>query len=209
MSDPAVLFDRRRQHGLKREVLLSEAANLFHQRGYGHTSLDDIATHLGITKAALYHYFESKQQMLFECFALGYNIGDEAFESAVKEGRTGRERLEFYCRRYLVAGIAAARWMVPIREMTWLTQEMRQKLNARRTARRDRLRELVVDGIADGSIRPCNPKIVVSAWAGAASWIIDTYSADGALAPDAIADELVRLLFVGCGSAALAVGTES
>jgi TetR/AcrR family transcriptional regulator len=191
------LFDRRRQHELKREVLLSEAAGIFQQRGYAHTSLDDIATHLGITRAALYHYFNNKQQILYECFVLSYDVTDEIFASALRDGHSARERLELYFRRYIVAGITTPKRMLPARDMVALTDDMREELNKRRLARRNRLRQLVVDGIAEGNLRQCDPKIVVSTWAGAAAWLVDTYSPDGETPPDAIADEVVRVFLTG------------
>lgn len=182
---------------MKREVLISEAAGIFHRRGYAHTSLDDIAAHLGITKAALYHYFPGKQQILFECFVLGFDVTDEVFDSAVRDGHTGRERLELHFRRYILAGMSSPKWMLPVRDMKALTEDMRTTLEKRRQARRDRLRSLVTEGIADGSLRPCDPRIVVSTWAGAAAWIIDTYQPDGELSPEDIADQVTTLFFDG------------
>ena len=48
----------------KREVLLREASASFNHRGYHGTSLTEIATKLGVTKAALYTYVPSKEELL-------------------------------------------------------------------------------------------------------------------------------------------------
>ena len=61
----------------------------------------------------------------------------------------------------------------------------------------DRLRALVVEGIADGSIRPCEPKIVVSAWAGAVGWILESYDPRGQLDFGQVAEQLIGLLLHG------------
>src|SRR5215475_5532318 len=42
----------------------SVAAELFAEKGYGETSLREIAERLGITKAALYYHYPSKEQLL-------------------------------------------------------------------------------------------------------------------------------------------------
>ncbi len=42
------------------------AARLMVQRGYTGTSMTDLANAVGLTKAALYHYIASKQDMLFQ-----------------------------------------------------------------------------------------------------------------------------------------------
>jgi AcrR family transcriptional regulator len=44
-----------------RETILRAASNLFAQRGFATTSLMDIARAVGISKAAIYHYFPTKQ----------------------------------------------------------------------------------------------------------------------------------------------------
>ena len=47
-----------------KECILEEAIKLFAQSGYMGTSMNDIATKLGVTKAALYKHYKSKQEIL-------------------------------------------------------------------------------------------------------------------------------------------------
>src|SRR3954447_26224150 len=47
-----------------RAEILAVAAELFTEKGYEGTSLREIADRLGITKAALYYHFRSKDDML-------------------------------------------------------------------------------------------------------------------------------------------------
>ena len=44
-----------------KERILEEALKLFSQSGYMGTSMNDIAAELGVTKAALYKHYKSKQ----------------------------------------------------------------------------------------------------------------------------------------------------
>ena len=44
--------------------ILEEALKLFAQSGYMGTSMNDIASKLGVTKAALYKHYKSKQEIL-------------------------------------------------------------------------------------------------------------------------------------------------
>lgn len=46
-----------------KESIIEEALRQFSQKGFDGTSMSDIAKPLGITKAALYKHFESKQQI--------------------------------------------------------------------------------------------------------------------------------------------------
>ena len=63
--------DRRRDPATKREAVLKTAAQLFLEKSYGRTSLNDVAERLNITKPALYHYFRNKEEILLECYRLG------------------------------------------------------------------------------------------------------------------------------------------
>ena len=47
-----------------KERILEEALKLFSQSGYMGTSMTDIAAELGVTKAALYKHYKSKQEIL-------------------------------------------------------------------------------------------------------------------------------------------------
>jgi AcrR family transcriptional regulator len=64
-----------------RERILDIAQELFTRYGYDKTSLRDIAERLQITKAALYYYFERKEDILlelhFRLHAMGINLLDE------------------------------------------------------------------------------------------------------------------------------------
>ena len=44
--------------------ILDTAQQLFFQKGYDHTSVNDIITSIGIAKGTFYHYFESKEDLL-------------------------------------------------------------------------------------------------------------------------------------------------
>jgi AcrR family transcriptional regulator len=59
--------------GDTRERILDVALDLFIEKGYDKTSLREIAEQLGVTKAALYYHFPSKQDILL---ALHYRIHD-------------------------------------------------------------------------------------------------------------------------------------
>jgi len=71
----------RSQGAETRERILEVALELFTRQGYDKTSLRDIAERLQITKAALYYYFERKEDILLELHlrfhAKGTNLLDE------------------------------------------------------------------------------------------------------------------------------------
>lgn len=193
----APLFDRSQQFAARRALILSEAARLFNERGFSHCSIEDIADRLGIVKTAIYYYFRSKDTILYECYTQAFDIADRALAEATEVGSSGREKLERYVRSYLLNGIAGGAHVLPLRDMKALPPALRRKLDERRRTRRDRLRALVAEGIADGSIRRCDPKIVVSAWAGTLAWILESYRHDGPLSFEVISEQLLGIFMDG------------
>lgn len=55
---------KRGRPGYDRAQVLDVAVQLFIEKGYDATSVADLAERLGLTKSALYHHFESKEQLL-------------------------------------------------------------------------------------------------------------------------------------------------
>src|SRR6195952_169919 len=55
----------------KRAEIVAMATKFFGENGYEDTKWADVATAVGLGPTALYHYFESKQQCLFEILVEG------------------------------------------------------------------------------------------------------------------------------------------
>lgn len=74
-----------------RERILDIALELFVEQGYEKTSLRDISTRLGTTKAALYYHFEHKQDILLALHLRLHTIARKTLEEL--EGLTDGEQL--------------------------------------------------------------------------------------------------------------------
>lgn len=57
---------RAKDYDLKRAQIRDAAADLFAERGFHGSSITDVAECCGVTKPALYHYFRSKEALLYE-----------------------------------------------------------------------------------------------------------------------------------------------
>jgi AcrR family transcriptional regulator len=55
-----------KEHDERREEILDTAQQLFSQKGYEQTAVQDITTTIGIAKGTFYHYFASKLDLLDE-----------------------------------------------------------------------------------------------------------------------------------------------
>src|ERR1700722_19805724 len=95
-SDPSPWLpfeSRRRARDEKREAVLRAAVALFLEQGYHRATLNEVAERLNITKPALYNYFRGKDEILFECWAMGRERVDDLIAGINAEGGNGLARL--------------------------------------------------------------------------------------------------------------------
>jgi AcrR family transcriptional regulator len=82
-----------------RERIQQTAIALFSEHGYEHTSLREIAEHLGVTKAALYYHFKTKEDIaasFFESYAVDLDRICEWGETRPRDLETRTELLRRY-----------------------------------------------------------------------------------------------------------------
>jgi TetR/AcrR family transcriptional regulator len=189
-----VVPSRDELHEAKRGALLREAASAFTRKGFHAASLDDIAQKLGVTKAALYHYFPSKHALLRECFARAFKAGFDGLEKAEARGGSARVKLNNALRFYLKEMIDELSCCVALTEEHALLPDDYAELKEQRDRFELALRDLVRQGIADGSIVPCDPKLTVFTILGAVHWVSKWFNQGGAWSADAVSKALTDLL---------------
>jgi TetR/AcrR family transcriptional regulator len=77
----------------KREAILHRAAIAFARDGYDRASMAGLAAECGVSKALLYHYYASKEALLFGILSNHLEVLVEVVESADDAGLDAQERL--------------------------------------------------------------------------------------------------------------------
>ncbi len=185
--------DREAQRRLKRQAILRTAARAFNESGFHQTSLDDLAKRLKVSKPALYHYVDSKDDILFECNRLALEYMKEALSLAEDSAHTGMEKLRMFLTRYAENATDEFGKCLILSGDQALTKENQKTLQNTRRELETALRSIIKQGIADGSIAPCNDKYAAFALFGAFNWIAHWYQEGGELTPGEIADEMLRI----------------
>jgi TetR/AcrR family transcriptional regulator len=170
-------------HGIKRREVLREAAASFNFKGYHATSLTEIATSLGVTKAALYHYFPNKSSLLAACFEQAMEVAFASLERGRKQGKNGRDQLVLTITGYISQLIDELNCGVGLMEEQALEPGDRAKLVRQRDKFERALRALVREGIDDGSVVPCDPKLAIFVILGAMNWVPKWFKPTGAWKP--------------------------
>ncbi len=190
--------DRKRDRDLKREAVLAAAAHVFAAQGYHRASLDEVAQILNVTKPTLYYYFKNKEALLFACIQHGLDVLDASGEAELETAQgNGLQRLVDYLKRYAALietdyGRCASR----ISDME-LSEASGKKIRRMKLDIDRKLRQLISDGIADGSIAPSDPKVTAFALAGALNSIGHWHPRDTGLSDRKIIDDFVNLLVNG------------
>lgn len=180
-------FDKKQQHQAKRQAIINEAAKAFNEYGYEGTSLDTIASRLGVTKKALYYYVKNKQEILYEIICQWQNTQSTALEYANENGGSGLEKLRLYAEKY-VASVLQDLTPVDrmIGELSSLDEERLSKVLQGRKTNDRQLLAFVRQAQSEGAATGLEPKMVVHTLNGALDWIFKWYKEGGELnAPQA------------------------
>jgi AcrR family transcriptional regulator len=144
-----------------REVL-DAAARVFYERGYSDASVQDVADELGILKGSLYHYIDTKEDLLYRLLQETHDEIYEILEQvSALEGLDPLQRLEIYVRRQVEYNIDnLLRVSVYYHDLERLTEARRKAILARRREHEQWVLELIKEaqdtGLAD---RDLDPKI--------------------------------------------------
>jgi AcrR family transcriptional regulator len=188
---------RAQQRELKRQAVLHTAAQLFNERGFHATSLDDIAERLHVTKPTLYYYVKSKDDILLECVRAALGMMQEEIGVVRRAGGRALDQLVTCMRIYaMIVTQEFGRCVIRTGEDP-LPEPLKRELRGLKAGIDGEFRRLLAEAMEEGSIRPSDPKMAAFMVAGALSWIARWYRPDGELSPEEIADQAIAMLLNG------------
>ena len=188
---------RESQREAKRNAVLQAAAQLFNERGFHATSLDDIAARLNVTKPTLYYYVKNKDEILLQCVSKGLTMMLEGIDASRAAGGKAIDQL-MTCMQVYARIVTMDFGMCLIRVGDeQLPPESRKELRRLKSAIDQEFRRLVAEGVAEGSLQPCDPKMTAFVIAGALSWIGRWYQPDGEYTPEQVAQQCIATLCDG------------
>ena len=160
----AEIQNREEKFELKRRAVLHSAARILLRIGYDALSLADIAVDLHVAKPTIYYYFRNKDEIVHELMELAVaaflDPSDHPEDFPDREGLSGARRFELFVRRCVRVtsdNVGACLFSVypnqlpagPRHDIDVLGQPVVQWAE-----------RIIKDGLADGSIAPCEPALV-------------------------------------------------
>jgi AcrR family transcriptional regulator len=189
------LARRRGRPGHDLESVLAAAVELFTERGFDSTSIDDLARRLGVGKSAIYHHIESKDALLGLALDRALTGLEEVAERVRRLDAPAVDRLEELLRASVRVLVARLPYVTLLLRVRGNSEVERQALARRR--RIDRLvSDLVRQAVRDGDLAPgIDPAVTARLLFGMVNSISE-WLKPGADA-DALADAVAAIAFAG------------
>lgn len=202
---------RSSEHDAIKQSILETAARLFAAKGFASASMNEIADGAGISKAGVYHYFESKTEilrvMLTEHLDAVSELADEAFGSS----EAPRDKFLTFTRLLIESytrSTSRHQHAVLVRDIDFLPPKDREFIvsSERRIIRSvERLLQSIHPELTERSYltRP-----LAMLFFGMINWTDNWYSEKGRLSPEELAT-LAAELFLGGVQHAIASATQA
>lgn len=203
MASPPTRPVLRERYERRRREVIAAAAKVFAQRGYHETTIEDLMQASGMTRGGLYHYTESKRDLLLA-------VIDELMRPLLAQARELMQEPqppEVHLRQLLrlwLAHVATHRnhMIVFSQERHTLSHGPGWSEVAKARKRFERMLAEVMDrGRDEGSLRPADPQLAMLMLLGAVNYTPQWFTAKGRLSPEQIADLYCDMLLDGIGAA--------
>ena len=183
---------------MQREEILAAAAQIFREKGYHATSMQDIAEAVNLQKGSLYHHIRSKEEILASLLDRALDLlilsMQEVMASPLSVEEKLRSAMRMYADNIAVHSDLAAVLLLEYRNLS-------PRLRARHMGRRDRFealwRELLRQGMQQGVFRTSDEKLVALAILGVQNWMLTWYRADGPLSAAELSNRFADLFLNG------------
>ena len=182
----------------RRAEICRTAAQIFHDRGFDATSVSDIARALDMTKAGLYHYFTSKEALLFEIMAFGLDQVHAEVLVPVRTIRDPEARLrQLIVRHARITTRARGAVALLVDETRALPPAQRKKIERRMRIYVDLVRDTLGEIGKAGRLRDVDLTAAAFSIIGMILWLPRWFRHGGRLTPEEAADEIANLALAG------------
>ncbi len=187
------------RNGPRRDVLtvevLDKAAALFAARGFAATSLQDIASEVGLSRTSMYYYFPSKEALL-DALIRGVTQRTTSIFAKLDgtPGQTHTERLAEAARQ-LVMWVTDPHTHFKLVDRSELELPEDLAKVHRDTKRRvlAQMTKLIEEGAHDGEFRPVDARVAAFAILGMCNWTAWWFSPEGELDRKDVAERIADL----------------
>jgi AcrR family transcriptional regulator len=175
---------------LVRKAMLTAAAEMFAERGFGGTNLRDLADVLGISRPGLYYHFPNKEKILEALIEeVTVSLANQLAEIVDQVERDPEDALRSVMQ-------ISTNWVLEnptlfqmlVRSEAEMPGELRERHDALKKAILEYFTGVIQRGIALGKFRPIDPHIAALSVIGMRSWAAWWFNPNGRIPKAEIAD---------------------
>jgi AcrR family transcriptional regulator len=207
-AKPAVKRRARGDSVGPRNKVYEIAAEVFHHKGYDNTSMSDIASAVGLTKAGLYHHVASKERLLYTILDYGMDMTEAYVVAPLASVKDPIARLRKMIELHLKLILEGRRLAVTglLHECQGLSPNGQDRINRRKKKYVRLVSEIIGDVLKSRDVQtrsgtttasPVNPKVAALALLGMLNWTYQWYKPSGAVKPDQVVREFQDLFING------------
>ncbi|GAB3848401.1 TetR/AcrR family transcriptional regulator [Hymenobacter terrigena] len=182
----------------KRQIILDEAAKLFKLKGFGGTSMRDLAGEVGMEAASMYNHIKSKDEILEHlCFHVSNTYIAQLAEVERMPGSNGdklKELLRRHINLMLEDGAAVS---VANNDWKYLTDNKLEQFKAARKQYEKGFAALIENGIAAGEFRPVNASVALFTILSAVRWVELWYRPGRGVTAQELEEDIMAILLNG------------
>ncbi len=182
----------------KLDQILKEAAKLFRQKGFGGTSMRDLAAQLGMEAASMYYHIGSKDEILEKiCFEVANNYIEHLEEIEIQETSfldKLKELIRFHVRMMIVNGSEVS---VTNHDWKYLTKEKLATFKELRKLYETRLETLISAGIEAGELAAVNPQVALFTILSSLRWVEYWWKPQRGISAKELENNIITLLLKG------------
>jgi AcrR family transcriptional regulator len=179
--------------------ILDVAAQVFFEKGYDATSLQDIANSTGILKGSLYYYIETKEDLLGYLLREAQEKGLRSILPIVEGPGDPTQRLSGMIRCHVdYVCTDRARTAVFLHERQRLSEERRKECLGDEHAYPHLFQRVIAEGQKAGQFQPrLDPHLTALCLIGSLNSLYEWYQATGKYSVSAIAEHYVAITLAG------------
>lgn len=179
--------------------ILRESAKLFAANGYDGTSMQDIASAVGIKKASIYHFFADKAEIHKTIVVLSLTRLTDLVQDRQRGLTLASDRVEAFARAHAqhIAESAPFYFTAALGYNEIVDAAAKAKVQRMRDGYEEALRGIIREGIHAGEFRELDVKLAARAIISCLNWMARWWRPDGPDTAETIASDYVKLIIRG------------
>ncbi len=182
--------------------ILKAAQELFYEKGYEKATTREISERVGISKAALYHHFKNKEEILFKICLIAADELISNMKAAIARNRTSslplKEKLKDIMLEYARTYLKNKNFnKILLHEIEFLPPDKKRIILDKETENVHQFRNFLLELMESGEIKKFNPTVMTFSIISSLHWLYFWFKPQKGLSLEEIVEEIASMYLKG------------